>query len=143
MSEREEIEEIEELLGGYRAAVRAKDVDAFVAIYDENVRIFDTWRWTYADVEAWRAMATEWFGSVGDDQIVVEHADVEIVVEGAIAVVSAYTRFSGLSATGEELRAMENRLTWALRRTDAGWKVFHEHTSAPGSFETGKLVLSR
>jgi uncharacterized protein (TIGR02246 family) len=138
-----EPEEIEELLGAYRAAVRAKDVEAFAAIYDEDVRIFDTWQWTYAGLEAWRAMATGWFGSVGDDQIVVEHSDVEIVVEDGIAVVSAYTRFSGLSPAGEELRAMENRLTWALRRTDAGWKVFHEHTSAPGSFETGKLVLSR
>ena len=135
--------EIEQVLGAYRASVRAKDVDGFAAIYDENVRIFDTWQWTYAGLEAWRGMATGWFASVGDDQIVVEHSDVEIVVEDGIAVVSAYTRFSGLSATGEELRAMENRLTWALRRTDAGWKVFHEHTSAPGSFETGKLVLSR
>jgi uncharacterized protein (TIGR02246 family) len=140
MSERAEVEQ---MLGAYRAAVRAKDVDAFAAIYDENVRIFDTWQWTYAGLDTWRAMATEWFGSVGDDQIVVEHSEVEIAVEDEIAVLSAYTRFSGLSPTGEELRAMENRLTWALRRTDAGWKVFHEHTSAPGSFETGKLVLSR
>jgi uncharacterized protein (TIGR02246 family) len=135
--------EIEQVLGAYRASVRAKDVDGFAAIYDENVRIFDTWQWTYAGLEAWRGMATGWFASVGDDQIVVEHSDVEIVVEDGIAVVSAYTRFSGLSPTGEELRAMDNRLTWVLRRTDAGWKVFHEHTSAPGSFETGKLVLSR
>jgi uncharacterized protein (TIGR02246 family) len=140
MSERAEIEQV---LGAYRDAVRAKDVDAFAAIYDENVRIFDTWQWTYAGLDAWRAMATGWFASVGDDQIVVEHSDVEIAVDDGIAVVSAYTRFSGVSPTGEELRAMENRLTWALRRTDAGWKVFHEHTSAPGSFETGKLVLSR
>jgi uncharacterized protein (TIGR02246 family) len=140
MTEREEIEQV---LGAYRAAVRAKDIDAFVAIYDENVRIFDTWQWSYDGLDAWRAMATDWFGSVGDDQILVEHSEVEITVEDGIAVASAYTRFSGLSPSGEELRAMENRLTWALRRTDAGWRVFHEHTSAPGSFETGKLVLSR
>jgi uncharacterized protein (TIGR02246 family) len=140
MSERAEIEQV---LGAYREAVRAKDVEAFVAIYDDDVRIFDTWQWTYDGLEAWRAMATGWFGSLGDDQVAVEHSDVEIAAADSIAVVSAYTRFAGLSATGEELRAMENRLTWALRRTDAGWKVFQEHTSAPGSFETGKLVLSR
>jgi ketosteroid isomerase-like protein len=132
------------VLDAYRTAVRAKDVDAFVAIYDDDVRIFDTWQWSYDGLEAWRAMATEWFGSLGDDQVAVEHSDVEIVVGDGIAIVSGYTRFAGISATGEELRAMENRLTWALRRTDEGdWKVVHEHTSAPGSFETGKLVLSR
>jgi uncharacterized protein (TIGR02246 family) len=136
--------EIEQLLEAYRTAVRAKDVDAFVAIYDDDVRIFDTWQWTYEGIEAWRAMATEWFGSVGDDQIVVEHADVEIVAGDGIAVVSGYTRFAGVSAEGEQLRAMDNRLTWALRKNEAGaWKVVHEHTSAPGSFETGKLDLSR
>jgi uncharacterized protein (TIGR02246 family) len=141
MSEREQIEE---LLGAYRAAVRAKDVDAFVAIYDDDVRIFDTWQWSYDGLEAWRAMATEWFGSLGDDQVAVEHSDIECVAEDGIAVVSAYTRFAGVSAGGEELRAMDNRLTWALRKTDDGaWKVIHEHTSAPGSFETGKLDLSR
>jgi uncharacterized protein (TIGR02246 family) len=141
MSEREQIEE---LLGAYRAAVRAKDVDAFVAIYDDDARIYDTWHWSYDGLEAWRAMATEWFGSLGDDQVAVEHSDVQVVAEDGIAVVSAYTRFAGVSATGEELRAMDNRLTWALRKTDDGaWKVIHEHTSAPGSFETGKLDLSR
>ena len=141
MSERTEIEG---LLGAYRAAVRAKDVDAFVAIYDDNVRIFDTWEWSYDGIGAWRAMATEWFGSLGDDQVAVEHSDVEIVAGDRIAVLSAYTRFAGVSAEGEELRAMDNRLTWALRKADDGaWKVVHEHTSAPGSFETGKLDLSR
>jgi uncharacterized protein (TIGR02246 family) len=139
-----ELAQIEELLGAYRAAVRAKDVDAFVAIYDEDVRIFDTWQWSYDGLEAWRAMATEWFGSLGDEHVAVEHSDIRIAVGDGVAVAHAYTRFAGLSAAGEELRAMENRLTWALRKTgDGAWKVVHEHTSAPGSFETGKLILSR
>jgi ketosteroid isomerase-like protein len=141
MSERAQIEE---LLGAYRAAVRAKDVDAFVAIYDENVRIFDTWQWSYDGVESWRAMATEWFGSLGDEQVEVEHSDVQIVAGDGVAVVHAFTRFKGISASGEELRAMENRLTWGLRKTDAGaWKVVHEHTSAPADFGTGKVTLAR
>jgi ketosteroid isomerase-like protein len=123
--------------------VRAKDVDAFVAIYDQNVRIFDTWQWSYDGVEAWRTMATEWFGSPGDEQVAVEHTDVRIVVGDGVAVAYAYTRFTGLSATGEELRAMENRLTWALRKSDEGWKVVHEHTSALASFESGRVILSR
>jgi ketosteroid isomerase-like protein len=26
---------------------------------------------------------------------------------------------------------MTNRVTWGLRRTPDGWKIAHEHTSAP------------
>jgi ketosteroid isomerase-like protein len=39
---------------------------------------------------------------------------------------------------------MNNRLTWALRKTDRGkWKVVHEHSSAPIDFETAKVILNR
>jgi uncharacterized protein (TIGR02246 family) len=136
--------QIEQVLEAYRAAVHAQDVDAFVALYDDDVRVFDTWgRWSYDGIEAWRGMAAEWFGSLGGDQVVVEHADVRIEVGGDLAVAHAFTRFKGLSASGEELRAMDNRLTWALRRTDGGaWKVVHEHTSAPVD-DGGKAVLAR
>ena len=140
-----ESEQIEQMLDAYRRAVRAKDVDAFVALYDDDVRVFDTWGlWSYEGLAAWRAMATEWFGSLGDEQVGVDHSDVQTVIGDGVAVVHAYTRFAGLSAEGEELRAMENRLTWALRKTgDGAWKVVHEHTSAPVGFEDGKAILSR
>jgi ketosteroid isomerase-like protein len=48
----------------------------------------------------------------------------------------------GLSADGDELRAMNNRLTWALRKTAGGeWKIVHEYTSAPIDVETSKVML--
>ena len=37
---------IEQVLGGYAAAVRAKDVDGFVSLYAKDMRVFDMWaRW--------------------------------------------------------------------------------------------------
>jgi ketosteroid isomerase-like protein len=52
--------------------------------------------------------------------------------------------YKGLSADGRELRAMTNRLTWALRRQAGGdWKIVHEHCSAPADFDTGKVTLTR
>lgn len=32
-----------QVLDAYKAAVAAKDVDAFVALYDQDVRVFDLW----------------------------------------------------------------------------------------------------
>jgi ketosteroid isomerase-like protein len=46
----------------YKDAVHAKDVDAFLAIYDENVHVFDSWaQWEYVGTEAWLVMVREWF----------------------------------------------------------------------------------
>ena len=48
----------------------------------------------------------------------------------------------GLDADGNEERSMNNRLTWALRKDGDGWKIVHEHTSAPAG-EGGKVSLKR
>lgn len=41
------------VIEGYAAAVRAKDVDAFVSLYAKDVRVFDMWgRWSYDGVDA-------------------------------------------------------------------------------------------
>ena len=74
-----ELELITQVLDAYKTAVYAKDVDAFVALYDRDVRIFDMWgRWSYDGAEAWRKMVTDWFGSLGTERVGVEFADVQI-----------------------------------------------------------------
>ncbi len=133
-------EPIEEVLDGYRTAVSAKDVDAFVALYDEDVRVFDTWgRWSYDGADEWRQMATEWFGSLGSDQVAVELHDVGTVIGDGVAAAHALVTFRGRSPDGEELRAIDNRLTWALRQTREGaWRIVHEHTSVAIDIETSR-----
>ena len=55
---------MKEILDAYVAAVRAKDVEAFLALYADDVRTFDLWSvWTYDGKQALRAMVEEWFGS--------------------------------------------------------------------------------
>ena len=140
-----EVDAIGRLLEEYGESVRAKDVDRFVAIYDDDVRVFDMWgQWAYEGSAAWREMAAEWFASLGSEQVSVEFDEVQKVVGDDVAVADAYVTYKGLSAAGEELRALNNRLTWALRRQpDGKWKVMHEHSSAPVDFETGKVQLQR
>ena len=142
MSESEE--PIRHVLDAYAAAVFGKDADAFLSLYDDDVRVFDMWgRWSYDGLDAWRAMVSDWFGSLGTERVGVVMEDVQITVAQDLAVAHAFVTFSGLSADGKTLRAMQNRLTWALRRSDGVWKIIHEHTSAPADFETAKVVLKR
>jgi len=135
---------MEGMLDAYAAAVRAKDVDAFVGLYADDVRTFDLWsEWSYDGKAAFRGMVTEWFGSLGEDVVVVEHNDVRTQAGEDVAALSAFLTFKALSPEGEELRSMNNRLTWVLRKNgDGSWKITHEHTSAPAGDE-GKVQLCR
>ena len=124
--------------------MHAKDVEAFVSIFADDVRVFDMWgTWSHDGIDAWRQMATDWFGSLGDERVRVDFDEVRSTVGEDVALVSAFVTFTGLSADGDELRSLNNRLTRALRRTEGVWKVVHEHTSAPVDMATGKVDLAR
>ena len=105
-----QLESVTQVLEAYKAAVYAKDVDAFVALYDKDVWVFDMWgRWSYGGAEAWREMVTDWFGSLGSERVAVEFADVKTTSAREVVVAHAFVTYKGLSAEGEELRALENR----------------------------------
>lgn len=134
---------MEEMLDRYAAAVSAKDVNAFVDLYADDVRTFDLWsEWSYDGKDALRGMVAEWFGSLADDEVVaVKFDDVRTQAGNDVAAVSTFTTFAAESPDGTELRSMNNRLTWILRRSAAGtWQIVHEHTSAPAGSE-GKVQL--
>lgn len=137
--------QINALLDAYREAVYAKDLQSFIGLYDENVRVFDLWgQWVYQGAAEWRKPAEEWFRSLGTDRSAPEFRDIEVVIGKGVAAVDAFVTYRGLSADGKELRSMDNRITWILRKKDGGdWKIAHEHTSAPADFETGKVTLKR
>lgn len=128
----------------YRAAIFAKDIDAFAALYDRDVCVFDLWgAWSYTSLEAWRNVVATWFDSLGTERVLVDVDRVQSIVTSDVAIVHAFVTYRGLSAEGLELRTMHNRLTWALKQNEGAWKVVHEHTSAPVDFETSMVVLQR
>jgi uncharacterized protein (TIGR02246 family) len=133
-----------QVLDAYRAAVLAKDVDALVALYDPDVRIFDMWgEWSYDDAAAWRKNVEGWFGSLGSETVGVDFDDVRTIASGDLVVAQAFVTYRGLSAEGKELRAMQNRLTVTLAKKDGAWRIVHEHSSSPADLETGKVKLKR
>ncbi len=133
-----------QVLDAYKSAVFAKDVDAFVSLYDQEVRVFDLWeKWSYNGIEAWRGMVMDWFNSLGTDRVDVEVDNVEISATDKLAMAHGFITYKGVSAEGKELRAMQNRLTWVLKQKDGTWKIIHEHTSAPVNAETSKVILQR
>jgi ketosteroid isomerase-like protein len=97
----------------YKSAVLAKNAETFMHLYDSEVRVFDTWgTWSYEGVAAWRVAVEGWFSSLGSESIRVRFEDVKIVGEQDFALMSAIVTYAANSADGQELRAMQNRISW-------------------------------
>lgn len=133
---------IDDIANAYIAAVYAKDLHAFLALYDEDVVVFDAWdQWIYRGREAWAAMVKAWFDGLGEERVRVSISPVFSRSEGDLGTLCAIVRYAGLNAAGEELRALETRHSWTLARRAHGWIIVHEHSSAPVDFKTMKVKL--
>ena len=135
---------VHQALARYSAAAYEKDVDAFVALYSADLHVFDMWNsWELRGIDAWRAMAAGWFSSLGEERVVVKARDVVATVSGELAMGHATLSYTAISADGQELRSLDNRITLAMRRVGNAWKIFHEHTSGPIDHKTMKGVIKR
>lgn len=135
---------IAQILESYKSAVLARDVEAFMRLYDPGVRVFDTWGvWSYDGAESWRRAVDAWFTSLGAERVKVTFEDVRSTLGRDVAIVSAIVTYAGVSAQGEPLRAMQNRITWGLKTIGHVPRIVHEHTSAPVGFDDTKAILQR
>ena len=140
----QDIDPVQQALARYSAAAYDKDANAFVALYADDLHVFDMWNsWELRGIAAWRSMAEGWFSSLGNERVVVTASDVASVVTGDLALGHATLKFTAVSPEGTELRSLDNRITIALRRTGNAWKIFHEHTSGPIQHDTLKGIIKR
>jgi ketosteroid isomerase-like protein len=133
------------ILNEYKRAVYEKNVDLFSGLYDKNLLAFDMWgpNWKYQGVQSWTEMAQDWFKSIGTERVVVDFDDIQVKMSVAMAWVSAYVKYSAVSAEGTELRSLQNRMTCVLEQINGSWKITHEHTSGPIDPNTLKVSLKR
>lgn len=125
------------MINAYKEAVLTKNVAAFCDLYDADVHIFDMWgQWSMRGIDSWRNMASGWFASLGSERVIVDAANIESVVTDEMAIGHAVLTYTAISANGEKLRTLDNRLTVVLKRNGQEWKVIHEHTSAPIAHKT-------
>jgi len=128
----------------YKSAVLAKNAETFMHLYDADVRVFDTWGiWSYEGVSAWRVAVEGWFASLASETVRVTFEDVKIAVEPGFASMTAFARYASVSAQGQEIRAMHNRITWLLKSRSHVLRIVHEHSSAPIGFEDTKAIFMR
>ncbi len=135
---------VSRIQAAYAAAVHAKDAIAFVQLYEPDARVFDAWGvWQYRGAEDWQRCIEGWFNSLGTERVRVSFQDTVVHGTAEGAFVSAFVTYAGLSETGEQLRSLDNRITWGLRERGHALRICHEHTSAPIGFEDMKALLDR
>jgi len=136
--------QVHRALDTYKSAVLTKNAETFMHLYDSEVRVFDTWGiWSYEGAAAWRVAVEGWFTSLGSETVRVTFEDVKVIAEPNFASMSAIARYAAISAQGQELRSMQNRITWVLKSRGHVLRIVHEHTSAPIGFEDTKAILQR
>ena len=132
------------VIEGYKSAIAARDIAAFMRLYDPAVRVFDAWGiWSYEDVPAWQIAIEGWFASHPTDRLKVVFDDVHSVATPAFTSVTAIVTYAVVSMQGEQLSSLQNRLTWVLKTSGHVLRIIHEHTSFPVGFEDEKAILQR
>ena len=58
---------------------------------------------------------------------------INIHQSGDTGFASAIIQFQAISSEGVVIRGMKNRITLGFLKSEEGWKVIHQHTSAPVS----------
>ena len=132
------------VIEAYKTSVAARDIDAFMRLYDPSARVFDAWGvWSYEGASAWQVAVEGWFASHPVDRFTVTFDDVRSTSTPAFASVSAIVTYAVASPQGAQINSMQNRLTWVLKTTGHVPRIVHEHTSAPVGFEDQKAILQR
>ncbi len=135
---------VDRILEQYKAAVLSRDVSAFMRLYDPKARIFDAWgSWEYEGSAQWQIAIEGWFSSHTAEKFKVTFEDVQTQGSREFAVVSATVNYASFSPQGEQTRAMQNRISWALRTTGHVLRIVHEHTSFPVGFDDLKALLHK
>ena len=135
---------VSRILETYASAVYARNVTTFMHLYDPSVRVFDAWGvWSYEGSESWQRAVEGWFSSLGKERVKVKFSEVQTASAGPIVTLSAVVSYVAVSEQGDEIRTMENRITWVLKTIGHVLRIVHEHTSAPIGFEDMKAILSR
>lgn len=135
---------ISPILEKYKSAIYAKDAAALMRLYDAKVRVFDTWGiWSYEGAVSRQRAVEAWFTSLGTERVKVSFEDVQCMGTSDCAIVSAVATYAAISAQGEQLRAMQNRLSWGLKTSGHVLRIVHEHTSVPVGFDDAKAIFER
>jgi ketosteroid isomerase-like protein len=134
--------EIEDFFKIYQRSAWDKDISAMISLYDEHALIFDMWDQGYiSNSSEWSKIIVDWLGSLGEEKVKVEFEMLKTHQSGDVGFASALIQFQAISGEGSVIRGMKNRISLGFSKSEDGWKVIHQHTSAPVSSDGLTAIL--
>jgi len=123
---------MEEFFKIYQNAAWHKNTTAMISLYDKHAVIFDMWDQGYtSNATEWEKAIIHWLEGLGEEKVKVEFEAIKSHQSGNVGFASALIQFQAMSGDGTVLRSMKNRITLGFSKSEEGWKVVHQHTSAP------------
>lgn len=121
-------EEIKDLCGRWKAAVEKMDVDAIMALYADDVTVFDVPPpHRIKGKAAYREHWEHWFKNF-TGPLTCEFKDMEITAGDDVAFVTTLTKISEASVPNSGAWV---RVTVGYRKIGGNWLATHEHASIP------------
>src|SRR4051812_8140418 len=132
---------IRELIDGFVKAICARDIDGVMRVFSSEVVSFDLGPpLQHGGGDGFRKRWQELFDSYGT-LVGYEVRDLHIVSGDAVAFSRSLNRIKGTMQDG---RKSDRWLRWTVgyRKTSGGWRIVHEHVSAPIDLRKGTALLN-
>ena len=134
------IKEIRGWLDRWTKAFGAKDFDAIMALYTDDVIAYDVVPpLQYVGKVEYRT-DYEQFLSQYADNVKVEVRDLHVGANGDLGYAAGLELFSGKLKNGQKSEVWV-RFTSLFRKSGGRWLDFHDHVSVPADVESGKAMM--
>lgn len=131
-----------EIFARYAEAVVDKNADAFLALYADDVIVFDAWNvWAFRGRDEWKKAVDTWFNSLEAGKMQVTFDELTIEEGEALAYATAIVYYAWFDRQSKMQGEMINRMSSCLRRSEDSWQIVHEHTSVPVDMSSGKGMV--
>ena len=130
--------QIRECLNEWTRALRAKDLDALMALYARDTIAFDLMPPSEVEANRYRQNFEQWFAMM-PGPIEYEIHDLRITTGGDVAFSHNLGHVKATRTNGEKADYWV-RATVGFRKRNGQWLVVHDHVSMPFDMETGKAV---
>ena len=134
------VKEIRGWLDRWTKAFGAKDVDAIMALYTDDVIAYDVVPpLQYVGKAEYRTDYLQFLSQYADN-VKVEVRDLHVGANGDLGYAAGLELLSGTLKSGQKSEVWV-RFTSLFRKSGGRWLDFHDHVSAPADIETGKAML--
>jgi ketosteroid isomerase-like protein len=111
------IDQVEDFFTLYKTFTWEKDSESMIALYDEQVLVFDMWGEGHCSgLVAWSAIIKDWLGSLNDERVNVIFEMIQIHQGDKVSFATAIVGYQAISVDNKVIRSMKNRITVGLQK---------------------------